>query len=712
MAELLLELFSEEIPARMQKNAAEELKSKLIFYLKEQGLYHQKVKSFVTPRRLVVAADGLSLTQEEKTEERRGPRVGAPDKAIEGFVKSAGLRSADDLIVKDTGKGEFYFAIQKTQGKPTKDILKEGLEEIIASISWPKSQRWGSYETRWVRPLKNIACVFGGDILPLKYGHLVANDNSEGHRFLSEGAFKVNKFNDYKQELNSRFVMLDHAERQQVILDAARELAAEHKLELVADEKLLEEVAGLVEWPVVLMGKIEPEYMDIPDEALISSIRTHQKYFTLKGKDGKLAPYFIVVSNMETPDGGAHIIAGNERVLRARLADANFFYDQDRKVPLEQRVEKLKSIVFHARLGSLYDKTQRVAALAKFLAVWVPHANLDDVERAALLSKADLATEMVGEFPELQGTMGYYYALEEGEPDNVALAIYEHYKPAGSQDAIPTNPESITLAICDKMDTLAGLFAIDEHPTGSKDPFALRRAALGIIRIILENRLSIPLNILIDNALKHYPKQLFTAADEDEEAEKRGLLKRGKKRTKVNPAEIAEELRVFFIERLKALLKSEEIRHDLINAVMGAGEDDVLRMTRRVAALDKFLHTEDGEQLLQSYKRAVNILAIEEKKDNAYYRPLANSAALEQHEEKRLFTASKKARTMIKDALKQDDFEEAMNLLSKLRKPIDAFFDKVVVNANNKELRTQRLKLLSSLRELYDDIADFSEIEG
>lgn len=710
MAELLLELFSEEIPARMQLPMAENLRRALEEKLNKEGVFNTGVRSYATPRRLALEVAGLSLTQEDVVVEKKGPKVGAPEQAIEGFLRSTGLKM-NDLTKRQTDKGEFYFAVQKQKGKPTKDVIMEAVEQIIPSLTWPKSMRWGANEIRWVRPLHSILCVFGGDILPISFGHLIAGNTSSGHRFLSKGQFAANDFDTYQKELRSRSVILDTKERMEIILEKAEALAKSKGLALVQDEELLTEVAGLVEWPEVFMGKIDEDYMKVPDEVLISSIRKHQKYFCLRDKKGAIAPFFLVVSNMKTDDNGAMIIAGNERVLRARLSDANFFWDQDRRKPLADKVPNLERIIFHAKLGTVAQKTERIKALAKFIAMWVPHANFIHVERAAMLAKADLATDMVGEFPDLQGLMGCYYAAESDEREEIALAIKEHYSPLGPKDSCPKLPVSIAVAIADKVDTLAGLFAIDEKPTGSKDPFALRRAALGVIRIIVENNLSVPLRILFEQALKQYPKSLFK--QDDDEEEKKNLLQRIKPAKKVKPSEVTKSLLEFFSERLKALLKAENIRHDLITAVFdGGSEDDLSRLMNRVSALDRFLVSDDGINLLAAYKRATNIVRIEEKKDNKDYSGKPSKSLLENAEEKMLFEVMGEIEDKIHESIKEDNFEEAMGLLSRLRSPIDAFFENVTVNADDQDLRKNRLRLLSQMRELLNEIANFSLIEG
>ncbi len=697
MAELLLELFSEEIPARMQLPAAVQLKDKVTAALKEQNLYVQTVKTFVTPRRLTLFADGLSLTQETKTTERKGPKTDAPQQAIDGFLRSTGL-TLDKLTIKDVKGSPTYFAIVEERGRPTKEIISEILNDTLSKFNWPKSMRWGSHQERWARPLTNICALFGGEVLSLKFGVLEANNTSFGHRFLSPASFKAEHFVAYKKTLKDQFVIVDHEERRSKIIEQIESLSKEKNLTPIVDETLLDEITGLVEWPTCLMGKIEPQFMHLPEEVLISSIRTHQKYICLRDSGGALAPHFIVVANL--PDETGDILAGNERVLRARLSDAAFFWQQDKQTKLGKLVPKLQGVTFHAKLGTIADKATRIEALAQFLAVWVPHAKLEEVERAARLSKADLVTEMVGEFPELQGVMGAYYALEQGEDAAIAAAIREHYAPLGPSDMVPTAPLSIAVSLADKMDTLAGMFTIGEKPTGSKDPFALRRAALGIIRIILENKLTIPLRILIERALKNYPTGIFKQQEPEE----------GKK-IKVKPRDITLELLEFFEDRLVALLKGEGIRHDLIHAVFDGGvEDDIFRAVHRVAALNDFLNSEDGDNLLLAYGRATNMVEQAEKSDNATIPGKPSANHLEEREEKVLFNTLRKIDEPIEDLLKENNFTEAMMQLARLRKPVDAFFENVTVNDENAKLRDNRLKLLAAVRDVMNQIANFSLI--
>jgi glycyl-tRNA synthetase beta chain len=655
-----------------------------------------RADAYVTPRRLALVVDGLPTAQPDVSEEKRGPRVGAPDQAIQGFLKGAGLASLDQCEKRDTGKGEFWFAVVKKKGARTADVLPRLLGEAIIALSWPKSMRWADYQFRWVRPLQRIVAVFDGTVLDgaldlgaeqtLRFG-----DHTQGHRFLAPGEIEVGSFADYKAKLREAKVILDPAERRAVIKAQAEQIAKAAGYSIKPDEALLDEVTGLVEWPVVLIGRIDDAFMGIPPEVLTTTMRTNQKYFSLLDKDGRLAPRFLVVANMETVDKGKAIVAGNERVLRARLADAKFFWDQDRQVKLEARVPALKDIIFHAKLGTVADKVERLQKLAVELAIHIPGADAGDVRRAALLAKADLTSGMVGEFPELQGIMGRYYALHDGEKPAVADAIAEHYAPLGPNDRCPTAPVSVAVALADKLDTLVGFFAIDEKPTGSKDPFALRRAALGVIRLIVENRLRLPLAGLVPATHQLYVNQ-----------------------TKTFPASIkTEELLDFFADRLKVALREKGIRHDLISAVFAlGGEDDLVRLLARVDALKKFLDSDDGANLLVAYRRASNIVRIEEKKDGRSYNGGTEAGLLRQDEEKALHQALAASGGTSGKSLQSEDFRGAMAALAQLRQPVDAFFDKVTVNCEEADLRANRLRLLSQIRATLGGVADFSKIEG
>jgi glycyl-tRNA synthetase beta chain len=695
MAELLLELFSEEIPARMQARAADDLKRLVTEKLKAAGLAFIRADAYATPRRLALVVDGLPQAQPDVNEEKRGPRVGAPEQAVQGFLKGAGLTSLDQCEKRDTGKGEFWFATIKKTGGKTIELLGALISESLLALPWPKSMRWASNRGSWVRPLHSIIAMLDGAVIP---GALVFSDESKvgfgdttrGHRFLGSGEIKVSGFADYKVKLRESFVIVDPAERRAIIQAQAEKLAQAEGMTVKPDEALLDEVVGLVEWPVLLLGKIDQAFMDIPPEVLTTTMRANQKYFALLDKSGKLAPRFLVASNMQTKDGGKAIVAGNERVLRARLSDAKFFWDQDRKVKLNDRVPALKDIVFHAKLGTVADKIARLEALVVDLQPFIPGADIDQVRSAALLAKADLTSGMVGEFPELQGVMGRYYALHEGEKPAVADAIAEHYQPLGPNDRCPISPVSIAVALADKIDSLAGFFAIDEKPTGSKDPFALRRAALGVIRLIVENKLRLPLVQMFGKA-----NQLF------------------KNQNAAIPLLKSDELLDFFADRLKVALREKGVRHDLVSAIFSlGGEDDLVRLLARVDALKSFLDTDDGANLLVAYRRASNIVKIEEKKDKAEYNGGADAAKLQQPEEKSLHAALASVASSGEQLIKSEHFGNAMSQLAKLRQPVDAFFDKVTVNSDDKDLRANRLRLLSQIRTTLNKVADFSQIEG
>ena len=694
MAELLLELFSEEIPARMQARAAEDLTRLVADGLKAAGLAFDSTESHVTPRRLTLAVDGLPTRQEDVIEERKGPRVGAPEQAVQGFMKAAGIDSLDVCEVREDKKGSFYVYAMNKPGRATKEVLPEILTAAFGALPWPKSMRWGAHEGRWVRPLQGILCVFDGAVVPMAFGPCESAGSAAGHRFLAPEPFAVSSFADYKAKLRAAKVMLDAAERRNFIRVEADKLAAAEGLSVEWDEGLLHEVGGLVEWPVVLMGRIDAAFMGLPREVLTTPMKAHQRYFPLLNADGSLAPRFIVVANTETTDGGVAVAAGNERVLRARLADAKFFWDQDRKAPLERRVPRLAERVFHAKLGSDLERVERIRKLAAVLVPFVPGADAATVDRAALLAKADLTTEMVFEFTELQGVMGRYYARHDGESDAVAEAIAEHYSPQGPSDDCPSAPTSIAVALADKIDTLVGFWGIDEKPTGSKDPFALRRAALGVIRLIIENGLRVPLFSAFSAAIESYD-----------------MAKNGPEFVEKN--KLPDDLLSFFADRLKVHLRGLGVRHDLVSAVFAlGGEDDLVRLLARVEALGKFLESEDGADLLTAYRRAANIVRIEEKKDKRSHAGTAETALLRQKEEVVLAEKLLGAESGIAEAVREERFDEAMGILARLRGPVDAFFDNVTVNCDEPELRGNRLRLLSTIRSALHQVADFSKIEG
>ncbi|MFS2010922.1 glycine--tRNA ligase subunit beta [Azospirillum sp. CT11-132] len=695
MTELLIEFFSEEIPARMQARAADDLKRLVTDKLAANGLTFAKAEAHSTPRRLALVVDGLPERTADVREEKKGPRVGSPEQAVAGFLKSAGLDSLDQCEQRDTGKGVFYFAVTEKKGRETAEVLAEIIPAAMAELPWPKSMRWGTGTVRWVRPLHSIIALFGGRVLDGGYdiggtqGRIAFGNGTRGHRFLAPDAFTVESFADYKEKLRAAKVVLDREERKAKIKADAEALAKAQGLTLSPDDALLEEVAGLVEWPVVLMGSIDESFMDVPSEVLITSMRTHQKYFAVLDAEGRMAPRFIVVANTETLDGGKAVVAGNERVLRARLSDAKFFWDQDRKTKLEARVPALEKITFHAKLGTVAEKVTRVQLLAAEIARAIG-ADSDAASRAALLCKADLVTEVVGEFPEVQGIMGRYYALGQGESADVANAIADHYKPLGPSDSCPTAPVSVSVALADKIDTLVGFFAIDEKPTGSKDPYALRRAALGVIRLVLENGLRVTLSEIFAAAHGAYTVSGFASA-----------------------GSVGGDLMSFFADRLKVVLREQGVRHDLVDAVFAlGGEDDLVRLLARVKALQAFVGSDEGANLAAAYKRASNIVRIEEKKDGASFDQPVDAARLAQDEEKALFAALNEASATAKPLLDAEDFTGTMAALAKLRGPVDAFFDKVTVNAEDKELRANRLRLLTQIRTTLNAVADFSKIEG
>jgi glycyl-tRNA synthetase beta chain len=732
MPDLLLELFSEEIPARMQVQAAKDLERLVVGALSDRGLLFEAVRGFAGPRRLTLAITGLPVKQPDVSEEKKGPRVGAPDKAIEGFLKSAGV-ALDQCEKRSDAKGEFYVAVIARKGHETAHVLAEILPETIAKLPWPKSMRWGDGSFRWVRPLHSILATFDGELVPFEIAGVKSGNVTRGHRFLSQGEITVRRFEDYEQKLRAAHVILDGAERREIILHEAQQKAFALGLELIADEGLANEVMGLAEWPVVLIGQIDPDFMDVPPEILQTSMRTHQKYFALRDPaKGRLANRFVVVSNMAADDGGFEIVAGNERVLRARLSDAKFFWDQDRKRTLESRVDDLKDIVFHAKLGTQMKRVERIEVLAGHIAKIIG-ADVDKAKRAARLCKADLTTGVVGEFPELQGVMGRYYAMHDGETPEVADAIRDHYKPLGPSDVVPTAPVSVAVALADKLDTLVGFFAINERPTGSGDPYALRRSALGLARTTLTNGLRLPLANLVAIAFAHVNARQFNIEVLDplrttqEELIQLGfaqvarqlhdsILKRIEggaiSQEKLEAYQTgALEFFAFIMDRLKVALREKGVRHDLIDAVFALGnEDDLVRLVRRVEALQAFLKTDDGANLLTGYRRAANILKIEEKKDKREYRGVPDG--LKQDEEIALQRALTHAKVEAAKALSDEDFEAAMKALASLRVPVDRFFDKVTVNTDDKPLRENRLMLLSQIVETAHQVADFSKVEG
>jgi glycyl-tRNA synthetase beta chain len=713
MPDLLLELFSEEIPARMQAQAAEDLRRLVTEALRRRGLSHEGAASFATPRRLALHIAGLPARQPDMREEKRGPRVGAPDAAVQGFLKSAGLASlAEAKIQRDPKKGEFYVAIIEQKGRDTLNVLAEVLPAVLKSFPWPRSMRWGAASARadalrWVRPLHAILATLGPEtedteVIPFAVDGVSAGNFTFGHRFMAPGKIKIRRFDDYVFALERAKVVLDPARRRDIILHDAHNLALAQGYELVEDEGLLNEVVGLVEWPVVLTGEFDPSFLELPKEVIRTTIRANQKCFVLKELgSGRLSNKFVLVANIEAKDGGAAIAAGNGRVVKARLTDAKFFFETDIKIKLEDRLAKLDQIIFHEKLGTQGERVKRLESLARDVAPYVG-ADGERAARAARLAKADLTSEMVGEFPELQGVMGRYYALVQGEDARVAEAIEDHYKPQGPNDRVPSGPVAVSVALADKLDLLTGFFRIDEKPTGSKDPYALRRAALGIIAIILENELRIRLSWLFGKA---FAQAAYS--------------------NKSVPESLFGELMNFFSERLKVYLRERGTRYDLIDAVFALpGQDDLLLIVARVEALQHFLDTEEGTNLLAGYRRATNILRAEEKKDGAgAFDGLSNPGLLQDPAEKvlyekirnvsadthrHLFTAERDAGRQ--EFAAQTPFEDAMECLSSLRPPVDLFFENVTVNVDDQALRLNRLRLLNELRNAMHRVADFSKV--
>lgn len=725
MAEFLLELFSEEIPARMQAKGADDLRDLIVKGLEEKGLSFTKAEAHSTPRRITVVVDGLPMENNPPPIDKKGPRVDAAQQALDGFLKSIGQSDFSKCVQEESPKGTFWYYREAVKGQPTAQVLSDIINSVFIKFVWPKSMRWSEYGFSWVRPLKQILAIFdcsplegglglGNRVIGTNYslyssraeaekfnasykvdggisGFLEFSTATKGHRFLSSGAFEVKNFADYTEKLKAAHVILSRADRKAYISAEAQKLAAKEGLKVHENDGLMEEIVGLVEWPVPLVGTFEKEFLEVPQEVLISTMRGDQKYIALLDNTGKLANKFVVIANTVTEDGGKNVVAGNEKVLRARLSDAKFFWDQDRKQKLESRVGALGQITFHQKLGTVKDKVARLEKLAAHVAKQIG-ADDKQAARAALLAKADLTSGVVFQFPEVQGIMGRYYALHDKETPAVAQAIADHYKPVGANDSCPTEPISICTALADKLDTLAGFFAIDEKPTGSKDPFALRRAALGIIRIVLENNLRLPLVPLFEAAYNGYAVS--------------GLrpLK-----------DVTADLVQFFTERLKVTLKDQGIRHDLIDAVLAADvrKDDIALVVKLVHALRDFVGTDNGANLLAAYKRGANILRIEEKKDGKSFDAAAlNDALLKEQPEKDLAAALAPVAAKVKDLFAREDYTGCMAALSELRAPVDAFFDKIMVNAPEADIRANRLSLLSRLRDTMNTIADFSKTEG
>ena len=702
MPDLLLELLSEEIPARMQARAAEDLRKLVTDRLVEAGLAYEGAKAFVTPQRLTLAVYGIPARQPDIKEEKKGPRVGAPENAVAGFLKAAGLKSISEAKVQPDKKGDFYIAVIDRPGRNAIDVIEDVLQATVATFPWPKSMRWGAQSATpgslsWVRPLHSIVATFGPEteepaVVPLEFDGIRSGDETRGHRFMAPAPIKVRRFDDYVDKLEKAKVVLDPARRADTIRTDAKNLAFAQGFELIEDEGLLAEVAGLVEWPVTLMGSFEQAFLSIPEEVIRATIRNNQKCFVLRDpQTAKLVNKFILVANEEATDGGKAIVAGNERVIRARLSDAKFFYETDLKTRLEDRLPRFEQIVFHEKLGTQAERIARITVLAGELAPRVG-ADVAKAERAAQLCKTDLLTEVVGEFPELQGLMGRYYAEAQNEDEAVAHACEDHYKPKGPDDLVPADPVSIAVALADKIDTLVGFWTIDEKPTGSKDPYALRRAALGVIRISKSNEINL------------YP---------------RGLLEKHIRTIKLELSDIAiseigDDFQNFFDDRLKVQLREEGARHDLVDAVLylGGHEVGLLSIVRRVEALSQFLDSDDGKNLLAGYKRATNIIRIEEKKDKREYTDAPDVKRYQLPEEKALAEAIDVVKKEASAAVGKEDLAAAMRAMAKLRPRVDAFFDKVTVNVDDKSLRENRLKLLNEIREATRAVADFSKIEG
>jgi glycyl-tRNA synthetase beta chain len=712
MPDLLLELFSEEIPARMQAKAADDLRRMVTDRLVAEGLVYEGAKAFATPRRLTLTVHGIPARQSDLKEERKGPRVGGPEAAIAGFLKATGLVSLDQAkIQRDPKKGDFYVALIEKPGRATLDVLADMLPVIVRTFPWPKSMRWGERSARpgalsWVRPLHSIVATFGmeteePEVVKFAIDGIAAGQTTYGHRFMAPAAISVRRFEDYEAKLAAAKVVLDPARRKDIILAEARTLAQAQNFELVEDQVLLDEVAGLVEWPVVLMGSFDEEFLSIPGEVIRATIRNNQKCFVVSDpKTGKLTNKFILTANIEASDGGKAIVAGNERVIRARLSDAKFFYETDLKTKLEDRLSKFDGIVFHEKLGTQGERIARIERLAAEIAPLVG-ADVEKTKRAAELAKTDLLTEVVGEFPELQGLMGKYYALAQGEDASVAAASEEHYKPQGPADRVPTDPVSIAVALADKLLTLTGFWAIFEPPTGSKDPFALRRAALGSIRLIVDRELRVSLSALLHNELERWFKALVPRVHAFSDLQIADLTKAA-----------TSDLIAFFADRLKGQLREQGARHDLVDAVFAlGGQDDLLMVVRRVEALGKFLDTDDGKNLLAGTKRAANILRIEEKKDGKAYDGAPDAALYSLDEEKALAKAIDQVKVEASAAVAREDFAAAMSAMAKLRPAVDAFFDKVKVNDDDPKVRENRLKLLNEIRAATRAVADFSKIQ-
>ena len=691
-AEFLLELFCEEIPAGMQGRGAADLDRLITEGLAAAGLDAEGVTAYAGPRRLTLHIEKLATATNATREERKGPKQGAPEKAIEGFLRSVGLSSLEETELREDKKGAFHVAVIEHPSRPTTDILAELIPDVIARFPWPKSMRWGAGSLRWVRPLHGILCLFEGKVVPVEVEGIKASAITHGHRFMAPGAVEVSGFADYRDKLRERFVILEAVERERLIADGAEKLAREAGLELVPDDALIREIAGLVEWPVPLIGSIDEAFLAVPEEVLTSTMAANQRYLALKDpKTGKLAARFIVVANIAAKDGGAAVTDGNERVLRARFSDAQFLWDQDKQHTLASRLEKLEAVTFYDRLGTMAEKARHLGAVSRHLARTLQVADPDLALEAGRLAKADLVTGMVYEFPELQGIMGGHYAAAEGLGEEIATALAEHYRPLGPQDALPSTDLGRLVSLADKLVTLVGFFGIDEKPTGSRDPYALRRAALGVIRIVLASGYRLRLKPLFETVFGEY---VVTRPGELDRKELKSLL-------------------AFFADRLKVHLRDAGARHDLVDAVFALpDQDDLVAIVARVDALSAFLASDDGANLIAGYRRASNILRIEEKKDGREYDGEPDPALFDLAEEKALADAIEAAAPRAREAVKQERYEDAMATIAALRAPVDAFFDGVTVNADDEKVRANRLALLGRIRSALEEVADFSRLEG
>jgi glycyl-tRNA synthetase beta chain len=733
MPQLLLELFSEEIPARMQVRAAEDLTRLMTEAFKEAGVTPGTAKAFVTPRRLAVVFEELPAKTEDVSEELKGPRVSAPAAALDGFLKKTGL-TKEQLIVQADPKGDFYLAKIERPGRATAEVIAEAVPRIVRAFPWPKSQRWGSGSLRWVRPLRSILCLFDGAVVPFEVDGIVSGATTRGHRLMADASFAVTGYTEYREKLRAAYVLLDAEDRKAEIVRQARAAAEREGLVFKDDPDLLDEVAGLVEWPVALVGRFDPAFLDVPAEVLVSTMRKNQKYFALYQADGRLAPAFVVIANLAASDGGTAIVTGNERVVRARLSDAKFFWDQDLKTTLEARLPQLKEIVFHAKLGTQFERVERITRLAAEIAEKIG-ADVEKTRIAARLCKADLVSGTVGEFPEVQGTIGGYLARAEGLDPEIAEAIADHYRPAGPSDRVPSGKIAAAVALADKLDTLIGFFAIDEKPTGSKDPYALRRAAIGVARTLLEQQLRLELGeLLIMHTAAWLPALRLGARAFDvaktvgelfrlglgREAEK--VLKRFERqavelekddRAVRMAIEIALEVNEYVLTRgLVAHLGQGGTNNGIVAVLSAELSTDVVLIVHRMEALDRFLKTEDGKTLLAGYKRAANILRIEEKKDKRQFDGSPDPSLMTEEPEVELFKAIAIANDLVAAELDRERFDEAMAVMARLRGPVDAFFTSVTVNAAEPEVRENRLRLLKSIVTTAHRVADFSKIEG